>query len=147
MTGRLRKNHSASSRVAHTLDVVVTSIIATNNVASTTDLRCVPENLRAMSVEIGYLRRGLRWTKLSSRRGRWQRPRRGRTTRWMTQLSCTCLRTDCRPHPSKRELTGRPSREKTRQPPRPRRLKLRMTGLPDTMIRSPARLSHPVCLW
>ena len=54
--------------------------------------------------------------------------------------------------PSKSELTGRPGssrtrRRKPRQPPRPRRLRLRMTGLPDPMIRSLVRLSHPVCRW
>ena len=141
MTCRLCRNRSSSSQVVLTLDVIVTTIIDASTVASMTHLHCVP----GRSVEIGYLKR---WTKLwsRSRRERRQRPWRGRTTRWMTPLSCTRPRMDCRPHPWKREMTGRPGcsrtrREKTRQPPRPRRL-----SCPDFMIKSPGRLSHPVCL-
>ena len=120
-----------TTEVAHTLDVIVTTIIAAINVASTTDLCCVPENLHVMSVEIGSLKGGLHLTRRCSRSrsARRQRPRRGHMIRWMTPLNCTPPKMDCRPHPSKREMTGRPGssrtlQEKTRQPPCPRRLSL-----------------------
>ena len=51
VTGRLRRNHNSSSRVARTLGVTVTTIIAVSNAVSTTDLRCVPENLPVTSVD------------------------------------------------------------------------------------------------
>ena len=138
------------SRVARTLGVAVTTIISVSNVVSATDSCFVPENLRVTSVEIGSQKRGQRLTRLSNRRrsARRQPPRRGRMIRWMILLNCTYPRTDCRPHPSKERMTGRPGSSttqggKTRQPPR---LRLQISGLPHPM-RSPARLSHPLCLW
>ena len=127
------RNRSSSSRAAPTLDVLVTIAIDASHVASTTGLRYVHRNGRAMSAEIGYLKRGLCWTKRwsRSRNVRWQLLPRERTAWWMIPLSFMRQKTDCRPHPSKREMTGqhgssRTRRRKPRQPPRPRRLRLRI---------------------
>ena len=103
VTGRLC---SSSSWVAHTLGVAVTIVIAVNNVVSTMDWRCVPENLLVTCVEIGSRKRGRRLTRLSnrSRSARRQPSRRGHTIRWPTPLNCT--------HPRTRGLQAPPVKRK-----------------------------------
>ena len=117
VTVRLRKNHNSSSRVACTLGVAVTTIIAVNNVISTAGWHCVPENLLVTCVEIGSRKCGRCVTRLSnrSRNARRRRPQRGRMNPWTTPLNCTHPRTDFRPPPSRERMTGWPGRRTTRQ--------------------------------